>query len=82
MQFWRGTLHEAKEAFVSRKPRGEMTLLIEGKVDCVDEVPQDSQIENELRELISSGHSLSMVMAGVGSFFPLFQFYLMFIFSG
>ncbi|XP_057533359.1 uncharacterized protein LOC130811185 [Amaranthus tricolor] len=61
-EFWRGTLHEAKEAFVSRKPRGEMTLLIEGKVDCVDEVPQDSQIENELRELISSGHSLSMAV--------------------
>ncbi|CAO2835662.1 unnamed protein product [Amaranthus hypochondriacus] len=59
-EFWRGTLHEAKEAFVSRKPRGEMTLLIEGKADCVDEVPLDSQIENELRELISSGHSLSM----------------------
>ncbi|KAL2892751.1 Ribosomal RNA small subunit methyltransferase I [Bienertia sinuspersici] len=61
-EFWRGTLQEAKEAFLSRQPRGEMTLLIEGKAKCIDEPPQDSQIEDELRELITSGQSLSMAV--------------------
>ncbi|XP_021759906.1 uncharacterized protein LOC110724759, partial [Chenopodium quinoa] len=61
-EFWRGTLQDAKEAFVSRKPKGEMTLLIEGKADCIDEAPPDSQIEDELKELISNGHSLSMAV--------------------
>lgn len=44
-----------------------MTLLIEGKAECIDEAPPDSQIEDELKELITSGHSLSMVM---GLFIP------------
>ncbi|XP_010672704.2 uncharacterized protein LOC104889227 [Beta vulgaris subsp. vulgaris] len=61
-EFWHGTLQEAKAAFVSRKPRGEMTLLIEGKAECIDEAPPDSQIEDELKELITSGHSLSMAV--------------------
>lgn len=55
-------MQEAKEAFVSRQPKGEMTLLIEGKAKCIDEAPPDSQIEDELRELITSGHSLSMAV--------------------
>ncbi|KAJ8439216.1 hypothetical protein Cgig2_003429 [Carnegiea gigantea] len=61
-EFWRGTLREAKEAFTERKPKGEITLLIEGKAKDIDEAPQDSQIEEELRELITNGHSLSMAV--------------------
>ncbi|GMH17478.1 hypothetical protein Nepgr_019319 [Nepenthes gracilis] len=62
-EFWRGTLGEAKEAFLVRKPKGEITVLIEGKANCVIETPLESQIEDELRELITGGNSISMVAA-------------------
>ncbi|KAK4751392.1 hypothetical protein SAY87_004874 [Trapa incisa] len=58
-EFWRGTVLEAKEAFLVRQPRGEITVLIEGKTNCAEEAPSDAQIEKELGRLISSGHSLS-----------------------
>ncbi|KAA8528686.1 hypothetical protein F0562_036041 [Nyssa sinensis] len=57
-EFWRGTLKEAKETYSTQQPKGEITLLIEGKAIMV-ETPSESQLENELRELISRGHSLS-----------------------
>ncbi|KAA3476344.1 ribosomal RNA small subunit methyltransferase I-like isoform X1 [Gossypium australe] len=52
----RGT---AKEAFSTRQPKGEITLLIEGNSNSSVETPPESQLENDLRELISNGHSLS-----------------------
>ncbi|KAE8712706.1 pentatricopeptide repeat-containing protein [Hibiscus syriacus] len=58
-EFWRGTLGKAKEAFLTRQPKGEITLLIEGNSNCSVETPSESELENDLRELISSGHSLS-----------------------
>ncbi|XP_059637084.1 uncharacterized protein LOC132279168 isoform X1 [Cornus florida] len=61
-EFWRGTLEEANEAFSTQQPKGEITLLIEGNTNCVVETPSESQLENELRELISNGHSLSMAV--------------------
>ncbi|KAK2971490.1 hypothetical protein RJ640_020896 [Escallonia rubra] len=61
-QFWRGSLGEAKEAFSSHQPKGEITFLIEGKAFSVVETPSESQLENELRELISNGHSLSTIV--------------------
>lgn len=67
-EFWRGTLREALEAFSSHQPKGEITFLIEGKPICEAETPSEDQLESELRELISTGHSLStavkMVTAG------------------
>ncbi|PPD79521.1 hypothetical protein GOBAR_DD23546 [Gossypium barbadense] len=57
--FWRGTLGTAKEAFSTRQPKGEITLLIEGNSNSSVETPSESQLENDLRELISNGHSLS-----------------------
>ncbi|RVX14917.1 Ribosomal RNA small subunit methyltransferase I [Vitis vinifera] len=61
-EFWRGTLGKAKEAFSNHHPKGEITLLIEGKESCVVENPSEFQLENELGDLISKGHSLSMVI--------------------
>ncbi|KAL5557965.1 hypothetical protein UlMin_034176 [Ulmus minor] len=58
-EFWRGTLGEAKEAFSVHQPKGEITLLIEGKENPVVETPSVCELENELRDLISNGHSLS-----------------------
>lgn len=60
-QFWRGTLGEAKEAF-EQQPKGEITLLIEGKGRCNVEPPSLSELENELKDLISEGHSLSVAV--------------------
>ncbi|CAL5394205.1 unnamed protein product [Camellia sinensis] len=60
-EFWCGTLEEAKGAFLTRQPKGEITFLIEGKANCVVEAPSESQLENELRELISGGQCLSSV---------------------
>ncbi|XP_008775433.2 ribosomal RNA small subunit methyltransferase I [Phoenix dactylifera] len=61
-EFWRGTLGEANKIFSTQQPRGEITLLIEGKAKSVAEVPADDQLELELRELISNGHSISMAV--------------------
>ncbi|XP_017243192.2 uncharacterized protein LOC108215278 isoform X1 [Daucus carota subsp. sativus] len=58
-EFWRGTLGDAKIVFSTRMPKGEITFLIEGKAVCIAETPSESQLENELGELISNGHSLS-----------------------
>ncbi|GLT57980.1 hypothetical protein SLA2020_309090 [Shorea laevis] len=58
-EFWRGTLGEAKEAFSTCQPKGEITLLIDGKANCIEETPSECQLENELRQLITRGHSLS-----------------------
>ncbi|OVA08721.1 Tetrapyrrole methylase [Macleaya cordata] len=61
-EFWRGTLGEAKEAFSTHQPKGEITLLLEGKPSSIAEAPSEDQLENELRDLISNGHSLSMAV--------------------
>ncbi|GFP95150.1 ribosomal rna small subunit methyltransferase i [Phtheirospermum japonicum] len=61
-EFWRGTLEEAKEAFSVHQPKGEITLLIEGMKITEGETLSESQLENELRELISQGLSLSMAV--------------------
>ncbi|KAI3464906.1 hypothetical protein Pfo_021569 [Paulownia fortunei] len=61
-EFWRGTLGEAKEAFSAHQPKGEITLLIEGMTIREGETFSESQLENELGELISKGHSLSMAV--------------------
>ncbi|XP_031503447.1 uncharacterized protein LOC116266382 isoform X2 [Nymphaea colorata] len=61
-EFWRGTLGEAKEAFSSYQPKGEITILVEGKRDSAAEVPSEAEIAHELRELVSNGHSLSMAV--------------------
>lgn len=61
LQFWRGSLGDAKREFLIRQPKGEITLLIEGKEETKPENPTESQLEEELRVLISDGHSLSTV---------------------
>jgi 16S rRNA C1402 (ribose-2'-O) methylase RsmI len=61
LQFWRGTLGEANEAFATRQPKGEITILIEGKLMSNDETPSDDFLEHELRELTAKGHTLSAV---------------------
>ncbi|KAI7980302.1 Glucan endo-1,3-beta-glucosidase, basic isoform [Camellia lanceoleosa] len=61
-EFWCGTLEEAKGAFLTHQPKGEITFWIEGKANCVVEAPSESQLENELRELISGGQCLSSVL--------------------
>ncbi|RZC44667.1 hypothetical protein C5167_037607 [Papaver somniferum] len=61
-RFWRGSLGEAKEAFSANQPKGEITLLIEGIATCIPEAPSEDQLEQELRNLISNGHSLSMAV--------------------
>jgi len=61
LQFWRGTLGEANEAFATRQPKGEITVLIEGQLISVDETPSEDFLEHELRELMAKGHTLSAV---------------------
>ncbi|RZC66484.1 hypothetical protein C5167_010172 [Papaver somniferum] len=55
-------LGEAKEAFSANQPKGEITLLIEGIATCIPEAPSEDQLEQELKNLISNGHSLSMAV--------------------
>lgn len=60
-QFWRGTLESANKVFLDHQPKGEITVLIEGKKTAATEIPTETQLESNLRCLISSGHSLSEV---------------------
>ncbi|CAN8302735.1 unnamed protein product [Cochlearia groenlandica] len=64
-EFWRGSLGEAKQEFLIRQPKGEITLLIEGKEETKAENPTESELEEELRGLISDGHSLSTAVKTV-----------------
>ncbi|EFH67569.1 hypothetical protein ARALYDRAFT_336806 [Arabidopsis lyrata subsp. lyrata] len=64
-EFWRGYIGEAKQEFLIRQPKGEVTLLIEGKEETKAENPTESQLEEELRGLISDGHSLSTAVKTV-----------------
>ncbi|KAF2607179.1 hypothetical protein F2Q68_00043145 [Brassica cretica] len=64
-EFWRGSLGEAKQEFLIRQPKGEITLLIEGKEETKPENPTESQLEQELAVLISDGHSLSTAVKTV-----------------
>ncbi|CAA0821985.1 Tetrapyrrole (Corrin/Porphyrin) Methylases [Striga hermonthica] len=61
-EFWRGTLGEAMEAFSTHQPKGEITMLIEGMTISEGQKLSESQLEKELGELISQGHSLSMAV--------------------
>ncbi|KQJ96690.1 uncharacterized protein LOC100822973 isoform X2 [Brachypodium distachyon] len=58
-EFWRGTLGGANEAFATRQPKGEITVLIEGNSISVDETPSEDFLEHELKELMAKGHALS-----------------------
>ncbi|XP_006661771.1 ribosomal RNA small subunit methyltransferase I [Oryza brachyantha] len=58
-EFWRGTIGEANEIFATRQPKGEITVLIEGKSISFDETPSEDFLEHELRELMTQGHPLS-----------------------
>ncbi|KAL0906930.1 hypothetical protein M5K25_025465 [Dendrobium thyrsiflorum] len=60
-EFWRGTLGEAVMVFSSGQPKGEITLLIEGRADSPAKAPSEDELEYELRDLISKGHSISTV---------------------
>lgn len=73
-QFWRGTLADAKEVFSTYQPKGEITLLIEGKEKSIVEAPSECELENQLRDLISSGHSLSTVMASTQRVYQILVF--------
>ncbi|KAI9118185.1 hypothetical protein K1719_010517 [Acacia pycnantha] len=64
-EFWRGTLGEAMKAFSLHQPKGELTILIEGHTKSKVEPPSEIQLENELRDLISQGESLSMAVKSV-----------------
>ncbi|ONK80821.1 uncharacterized protein A4U43_C01F22150 [Asparagus officinalis] len=59
--FWHGTLGEANIIFSSRHPKGEITTIVEGKEKSVAETPSESELEHELRSLVSNGHSISML---------------------
>lgn len=61
-EFWRGTLGEAKKVYSDRQPKGEITFLLEGKINVTCETPTESEVEDELGDLISSGHSISMAV--------------------
>lgn len=67
-QFWRATLGEAKEALKMHQPKGEITVLIEGKAIGTVETPSEDQLEKELRGLISNGHNLSTVNTTLAAF--------------
>ncbi|KAF7817602.1 ribosomal RNA small subunit methyltransferase I [Senna tora] len=58
-EFWRGTIGEAKKAFSLHQPKGELTILIEGRTNSRVEPPSEIQLEHELRDLILRGESLS-----------------------
>lgn len=58
-EFWRGTLAEAKSEFSQRNLKGEITLVIEGSEDNSAEAPTEAELESQLQDLFSNGHSLS-----------------------
>ncbi|VFQ65741.1 unnamed protein product [Cuscuta campestris] len=66
-EFWRGTIGQAKEAFSTHQPKGEITFLLEGKPPSTDDAPSESELESDLKELISQGHTLSTAVKMVAT---------------
>lgn len=58
-EFWRGTLAEAKSEFSQRNLKGEITLVIQGSEVNSAEAPTEEELESQLQDLLSNGHSLS-----------------------
>ena len=60
-EVFRGTIQEAMEYF--QQPRGEFTLVIEGKKEEAEESLLTPDIENELRSLIDQGIAAKEIVA-------------------
>eukprot|EP01018_Ginkgo_biloba_P021895 Gb_29354 [translate_table: standard] len=58
-EFWRGTLEEARSEFSQRDPKGEITLLIQGHENDPTKAPTEEELECQLQDLVSNGHSIS-----------------------
>jgi 16S rRNA (cytidine1402-2'-O)-methyltransferase len=60
-EIFRGTVEEAMEHF--RQPRGEFTLVIEGRKEEAEESLLTPKIEKELRSLIDEGIAAKEIVA-------------------
>mmetsp|Transcript_21571 Transcript_21571/g.41146 ORF Transcript_21571/g.41146 Transcript_21571/m.41146 type:complete len:215 (+) Transcript_21571:548-1192(+) len=58
-EFWRGSIGEAVKEFSLRKPRGEITLLVEGNTDIVSEEDVTEEMTLELQRMFDEGVSVS-----------------------
>jgi 16S rRNA (cytidine1402-2'-O)-methyltransferase len=63
VQFWRGTLEEASTEFSSRSPRGEITLVIQGKERSdLERLSSDEEIQQELQRALDNNITISEVV--------------------
>jgi len=62
-EMWRGTLAEALTIYQQRRPRGEYTLILEGKALSEKIHLTADQIKSELSQLLSNGMSRSQASA-------------------
>jgi len=58
-EIWRGNLRQAVESYQDRYPRGEYTLIVEGKLSIEGKPLSTEDLKRELKELIESGMSRS-----------------------
>lgn len=69
-EFWRGSLEAAKEAYTTREPKGEFTLVIAGfKAPEVSLSP--AVIRDELRDLLEKGMSRSQASRHLAKLTPI-----------
>lgn len=69
-EFWRGNLEAAKEAYTTREPKGEFTLVIAGfKAPEVSLSP--AVIRDELRDLLEKGMSRSQASRHLAKLTPI-----------
>jgi 16S rRNA (cytidine1402-2'-O)-methyltransferase len=59
-EFWRGTVGEAIELYVSKEPQGEYTLIVAGAEVSVA-VLTEVQLKAEMRRLLDAGESRSAI---------------------
>ncbi|XAR64936.1 16S rRNA (cytidine(1402)-2'-O)-methyltransferase [Bertholletia excelsa] len=57
-----GDCRQSKDVFSTHPPKGEIRFLIKEKANCEVEISYESELENELREFMDKGHSLSRLV--------------------
>ena len=66
-ELWRSTLSDALEEFTTRGPRGEFTVVIEGRGEVEEVVVEDEEIFAALRAAVATGVAPSQAAKDVAA---------------
>lgn len=69
-EFWRGSLQSAMVHYQTYEPRGEFTLVLEGKT-VMDDLPSETDLREEVQQLLTQGWSKSRASRQVAQMYSM-----------